>query len=208
MCIVNPSSDAAQQILDRVLVSFDNTTITLSDVEKAYRFELLLEGKTTADPPDRATIEQVSEHLADQRLLATEADASTDDPEADTDAALQELDEVRKKFPSEDAFQAALRELGLDEQRLLDRLAEQQRILRTVDERLRPAATPSDSEVEAYYRETFVKEFARRKGGAPPPLVDVENQIREILIQKTINQLLANWLQELKSEHRVIFHAF
>jgi len=34
----------------------------------------------------------------------------------------------------------------------------------------------------------------------------VEGQIQEILVQKKINQLLADWLEELRPSHRVYFY--
>ena len=82
-------------------------------------------------------------------------------------------------------------------------------MLRLIDQRLRPAASPSDDEVADYYRSTFVPEFQKKNGGAAaPPLSEVEGQIREILIQKRINELLDQWIEELKPTTNVRFHSF
>jgi hypothetical protein len=82
-------------------------------------------------------------------------------------------------------------------------------MLRLIDERLRPAASPSDEEVADYYRSTFVANFQKKNpGAAAPSLSEVEGQIREVLIQKRINELLDQWIEELKPTSRVKFHSF
>ena len=82
-------------------------------------------------------------------------------------------------------------------------------MLRLIDQRLRPAASPSDDAVADYYRSTFVPEFQKKNAGArPPPLSEVEEQIREVLTQKRINELLDQWIEELKPTTDVRFHSF
>jgi uncharacterized Zn finger protein len=39
-------------------------------------------------------------------------------------------------------------------------------------------------------------------------LTEVQGQIREILAQKKIDELLASWLEELKPSRRVRFYSF
>ena len=206
--IAGRSSCAAQQVLDRVMASVNSDAITLSDAEEEYRFELFTEGQTPHQTADSATLQKVCERLVDQNLLSREAADLPLDEDALKDDATQELNEIRKKFGGEEGYRAALRELKINEQQVLARLIERRRILAVIDQRLRATATPDMEEVEFYYRETFVPEFKQRNQKDPPPLPDVEDQIREILVQKKIDQLLGNWLEELKSTHRVRFHSF
>ncbi len=190
-----------------MVASIGNLAITASDVEREYRFELFLEGKSPAVTPDASALESACNRLIDQKLLAQESE--TDAPAADSPAIQPErLEELRKNFSSPEAFRSGLRLLGMDEQHVLKRLGEREHILRTIDRRLRPAARVEASEIEAYYRDTFAPEYARRGAGPAPPLVDVDSQIREILTQKKIDQSLAAWLEELKSTHSVRMHPF
>ncbi len=193
---------------DRVVASIGNTAITQSDVEREYRFELFLEGHLPAALPDAATFESVRDRLIDQKLLVQEAAQENIQLADPPGVAADGLAEVRKRFPSEEAFRSALRSLGMDEKQVLRRLTDRQRILRLIDQRLRPAAGVERAEIEAYYGETFVPEFQRRNTGPAPALADVESQIREILVQKKIDQQLEAWLQELKSSRRVKVHSF
>jgi hypothetical protein len=96
----------------------------------------------------------------------------------------------------------------MDEKQILCTLVEQQRILRIVEQRLRPAAAPATTDVESYYRDVFTPEYTRTHGPRVPPFKEVEGQIKEILVQKKIDQLLASWLEELKPSRRVRFHSF
>lgn len=199
---------ASPEILDEVVASVDNQAITRSDLENAYEFEQFLNGQAPAPPPDPATLITQRDRLVDQKLLLGEAEtegiteSDFDESPADTLAG------IRKKFKSEGAFQAALQSLGLNEREALARLGDRQRILSLIDNRLRPQARIESPDLEAYYKDTFVPDLAKRSKTPAPPLSEVEDQIREILTQKRIDELLSSWLENLKTSHRVRLHPF
>lgn len=193
---------------DRVVASIGNLAITQADVEAECRFELFLDGKPAGPPPDPATFAAVRDRLIEQKLLAEEAAAEGVETEEATRKAARRLDEVRARFGTPEAFEAALKATGMDEQQAMKRIADQEKALRMIEQRFRPAAWPEPAEIESYYRETFVPEFVRRNNASPPALAEVENQIREILVEKRINHLLENWLAEMKATRRVRIHDF
>jgi hypothetical protein len=202
-----PSFSRAE-ILDRVVASIGDVAITQSDVEREYRLERFLDGQWPAPPSDSKTLEQVRERLTNQKLLLEEETHDSSHDAALEKTAAEELDGVRKRFSSEPDYQSALHALRMDEKQILTTLVEQQRILRIVEQRLRPGVAPGTSDVESYYRDVFAPEYAKTHGSAVPPLTEVQGQIQEILVQKRIDQLLASWLQELKPSRRVRFHSF
>lgn len=208
LCIHGDRLSRAAEVLDRVMASFGANAITQSDAEREHRFELFLEAKTEAGEADRAALQEACERVVGQKLLALEAGPDFPAPSSFRAAAEQELGAVRGKYANQEAYLSALRTLGMSEEEVLDQLEQQQWILKFVDQRLRPAAIPEASEVDAYYRQTFVPEYARKSGTPAPPLEEVEDQVREILVQKKINELLASWLEELKTSHQVRFHEF
>jgi hypothetical protein len=203
----NPPS-WARQTLDRVVASMANHAITESDVEREYGFQLFLEGRIPTSSPDPATLERVRNQLIDQHLLLQEAAAEAAGAADLMTGAAERLAEVGKRFQSQDAYESALRAMGMDESQALQRLEQQEQTLRMIDQRLRPAAWVDPAEVETYYRETLAPEYAERSGTAAPALPEVEGQIREILVQKKIDQLLTTWLEELKSSREIRFHSF
>ena len=199
---------AHAEVLDSVVASVGNIAITESDVEREYRVERFLDGEWPPPQADGNTLKQVRERLAYQKLLSLEEAAGRPESEELEKAAAERLQNVRQRCDNEEQFQAALQALGMNEPQLHEQLVEQQRILQLIDQHLRPAAAPGPEEVKAYYRETFAPEYARRNGRPAPPPGEVESQIRELLVQKRIDQLLAKWLEELMPSRRVRFHSF
>jgi hypothetical protein len=200
---------AGAQTLDRVVASIGDAAITQSDVEREYTLEMLIDHARLPDvPPDAATLDRVRDRLIDQKLLAQQAQAEGPSAAHVADAAAARLAEIRSRFSNAQGLDTALRSLGMDEHQLLQVLEGQERTLEMINQRLRPVASPDATEVQAYYKETFLPEYARRGNGSPPPLREVEGQIREILTQQKIDQQLAAWLGELRSTRRVKIHAF
>lgn len=190
--------------IDKVVVSVDGGAITLSDVETEYRVEVLLEeSRVPLTPPDAETSARALERLIDQKLLLEEATADHTDRGGSQERAEQTLARLQGQFPSEGAFQSALRSAGLSQDDLLKRIEEQNRILRIVDQRMRPLASVGRDEIETYYQKTFLPEWADKSKDSAPTLADVEAQIQEILVQRKIDQQLEAWLKELRAAHRV-----
>jgi SurA N-terminal domain len=195
----------SSRTIDRVVASVDGAPITQSDVETEYRTEVFLEdGRVPSKLPDSKTLSQILERLIDQQVLMREAAAEHTDFAASQQNAEQTLADLRNQFSGEEAFQAALRSLGLNEQGLLARIEEQESILRFVDQRMRPLVSVGHGEIEAYYRTTFLPEWAKKSKETAPALADVEAQIQEILVQRKIDQQLEVWLKELRAAHRVL----
>ena len=194
------------EVLDRVVASIGEVAITRSDVEREYRLERFLDGQWPPPAPDAKALDMARERLTYQKLLLEEETQDLSHEPALEKTAAEELAGVRRRFVSEKDCQAALSSLRMDEKQVLQTLVDQQRILRVIEDRLRPEAAPATPQVESYYRDVFVPEYTGTRGQPVPPLTDVQGQIQEILVQKKINQLLAEWLAELRPSRRVRFY--
>jgi peptidyl-prolyl cis-trans isomerase SurA len=178
--------------------------ITASDVLREYRLELLLSGSQPAGAaPDVKTLNQVRERLIDRILLDRQLAMTGIQVGRDDAAVGKRFDEVRSKFPNSDVWRAALASLALSEDDLRSILAHQEAILRMIDQRWRPLAAVDSTEIETYYSQTFLPELAKQGEKQPPPLADVEGRIRELLVQKKIDELLNDWLTRTRSERNV-----
>ncbi len=195
------------QTVDRIVSSIGKLAITESDVEIEDRFEIFLGEQRSPVIGGTAAFEQVRDRLIDQKLLLTEADRDGIPP-ADASAVALRLAEIRKKYESEAGFQSALRTLGTSERQVLERLGEQGRIVQLIDQRLRPHCVVNDSEIQAYYQETLLPKYPSGSNDAAPPLTEVQGRIREVLIEKKLNQLLSEWLKQLRATYAVKIHAF
>ena len=183
--------------------------ITASDVEQEYRFERFLDAQWPPPVPTPAQLVDARERLTYQILLTQEENPGPDDKTESARSAAERVAALRKEFSHPEEYEKALHDLGMTPTEVVTRVAQQELVLRLIDQRLRPAASPSDDEISDYYRSTFVPEFQRANRGAPaPPLSEVQAQIREILVQKRINELLDQWIEELKPATNVRFHSF
>ena len=81
-------------------------------------------------------------------------------------------------------------------------LAEQLYLSRFLDYRFRPAAQIDSQQIEDYYRDEFTPQ-AKSKNQAVPPLEDVEDTIREVLIQRAISDRSVQWLDDTRSRLRI-----
>lgn len=192
------------ETVDRVVASIGTVAITQSDVLQEYRFETFVaDGRVTMDPPPASLFRTIESKLIDQNLLEEQLRDYPADADTLRQKAAEEVNGLRKRFKTIREFHAALHSLGMTEAELLTRLETQQHILMMVDEHTRPAAAVQPEEVLQYYRKTLLPQLARST--KPPPLSQVQDQIREILVQKKMSQLLGEWLAELRNEHHVEF---
>ncbi len=208
-CLSLASSLSSAQTLDSVSASIGSFAITASDVEKEYQFESFLDGQWPPAPATSATLASAREHLTYQDLLTREENPGPAERAESEKSAAARMADLRKEYQSPEAFQRALSGLGMTETEIIARIAQEELMLRLIDQRLRPAASPSDDQVAEYYQSTFVPEFRKRNSnGTPPPLSEVDGEIREILTEKRVNELLDQWIEELKPTTRVRFHSF
>lgn len=190
-----------------MVASVGYDAITQHDVIQEYHFERFLNGQTPEGAPTDAESQAVLSRLISQTLLTGQMRATTRESRNGKKTAEDTLNAIKKKFSGEEAYRSALESLGMTEDQVLQRLELYQRTLQMINNRLRPAALPDPKAVEDYYKNTFVPEYARTHGGSPPSFDNVQDQIREILVQEKMNQLLDDWLTRLKSSHRVTIHS-
>jgi peptidyl-prolyl cis-trans isomerase SurA len=195
------------ETLDSVVASVGDDAITAHDVVEEYHFERFLEGESPTGLPSHEERQAALNRLISQTLLAEQIQRPAKPPGNGVKNAEDTLKSVREKFANRQAYNAALQSLGMTEPQVLKRLEIYEHTLQMINNRLRPAALPDPIEVEAYYQKTFVPEYAKEHKGPPPPLDEIREQVREILVQKKMNELLDSWLNRLKSTHRVTIHS-
>jgi len=206
MLVLVAASGLCAEVLDRVAVSIGNTAITLSEIETQYRLERFLDGQDPRPDPSPQQLDEARRRLIKQKLLTLETEAEPVDVSGLDEAAGRMLDQVRHLYPDAESYASSRNLTRLTEQEVVDRLMTQVRTLRLIDRRLRPNAWVDQSEIEAYYRKVFDPDRARPDGSPPPALAEVESQIRELLLEQELDQLLDEWLKELETTHRVRFH--
>ncbi|MGE5084233.1 MAG: SurA N-terminal domain-containing protein [Acidobacteriota bacterium] len=193
----------AGQVIDRIVATVNGRIILQSDWDEALSYESLLSGRALSfftDEDRRAVLDR----LIDQELLAEQMKSASFKHASEEDAAA-EIAEARKLHPeaaTAEGWQALLARYGVTEKSLTDHVEQQIDLMRLVDAHLRPAVQIDSKSIEAYYRDKFVPQL-RQSGSGDVPLADVSGQIREILTQEKVSELMASWLQSLRAESKV-----
>jgi SurA N-terminal domain len=118
----------AAETIDRVLALVAGNLITLTDVTAARDLGLV-SAEAAADP-----VRAVLSKLIDRELILAEADRYAP-PEPDAEAVDREVQRVRARFQSPQAFDLALARSGIDEKHLRETLREDLRISAYLDQR-------------------------------------------------------------------------
>jgi peptidyl-prolyl cis-trans isomerase SurA len=140
--VVAATAARADDIVDRVLAVVSGDVILLSDVDAARAFGLLA-------PPGSDPVGSVLSQLIDRELVLAEVERYAP-PEPPASAVDRELEQVRRRFPSAQAFDAALARTGIDLSHLRETLRENLRIRAYLDQRF-TVLSPTEEEVRRYF---------------------------------------------------------
>jgi hypothetical protein len=184
----------AAQTIDGMAARIEDDILTESELRELAAFQQLVDGH----PKTRA---ELIRELADQWVVRGEANTAKfpRPSQADVDRAYSEL---VKQFKSSEEFKARSAAAGLTEAGVRRMLEEQLYLSRFIDFRFRPAAQISDGEIEKYYREEFAPQLKAR-GETVPPIEDVDDTIREVLIQRAINERASKWLEDTRERLKI-----
>lgn len=182
------------QPIDGVAARIEDSILTESELRELAGFQKLVDGKS------KPRAELIRE-LADQWIVRGEA-ATANYPQpskADVDRAYQAL---LAQFPSPKEFEARRDAAAINDAAVRRLLAEQLYVSRFLDYRFRPAAQVDANDIENYYESEFVPQLKARNEGVPP-LENVQNAIREVLIQRAIDARATQWLDDTRSQLKI-----
>jgi hypothetical protein len=175
--------------VDGVAARIEDDVITESEIRELGEFEQLVDGKAKS----RGELIRL---LADQWLVRTEAVTGrfAQPTAAEVDRGVAEFE---KQFPSPEVFQQRCAEVGLTPGSIRRLISQQLYLSKFIDYRFRPAAQVSDQQVEDYYNTEFAPKL-KAKNQEVPPLDDVDDTIREILILRAIQARADKWLADTR----------
>src|ERR1700728_5044395 len=182
------------QFVDGVAARIEDDIILESEVRELGAFQKLVDGKEK--PRD-----ELIRELADQWVVRGEIETAKYPPPsaADIDRAYSQL---AAQFGSPEEFARRCAAAGLTEAAVHRMLEQQLYLSRFLDFRFRPAAQIDSKQIEAYYNDQFAPQL-KAKNESVPPLDDVEDTIREVLIQQAISDRSAQWLDDTRSRLKI-----
>jgi hypothetical protein len=188
------SAGAGTQMVDGIAARIEDDIITESEVRELGAFQQLVDGSA------KPRIE-IIEQLANQWIVHGEAALVAFPPPSKEDVD-RAYGEFVKQFPSAQEFQSHCAAVGLTEA-AVRRILEQQLFLsHFIDYRFRPAAQVDEKQIEAYYNDEFAPQL-KAKNQPVPPLEDVEDTIREVLIQRAITDRATKWLDDTRDHLKI-----
>ena len=190
--------------LDRVVAVVNNRAILLSDVEEELRLAVLDPGQAGQVDltPQKALERLISRALIQQQIRREEEQAT----EPDKEEVQSRLGELRREMPScvhsncssDTGWAAFLAAHGLTPERVERSLQNRIEILRFIELRFRAGLRITPEETEEYYRTYLVPAF--KPGDKIPSLDMVSKRIEEILLEKRVNSLFDQWLDNLRKQ--------
>jgi parvulin-like peptidyl-prolyl isomerase len=182
------------RVVDRIVARVEDDIILQSQVRELGAFQQLIDGHSEGD-------DKLLEELIEQWMVETEATGSHF-PQPVQSEIDRELTRLKEHFASPELYASRLNELGLSADQVRQLLTRQIYIERYVDYKFRPTVLIEPAEIEAYYQKEFLPELAKNNQPAPGRAA-VEEQIRELLIQRGISDLTAKWLDDTKSRLKI-----
>jgi hypothetical protein len=204
----SPPASSAPVVLDRVVAVINGGVILESDVENEMRFAVLQPGRAN---PAQNTQQNALRRLIDRDLILQQMKATRIvKRQASAEEIHRQIESLRKSIPecaqyhcvAQAGWNAFLAAHDLTEEQIEARWRQRITILAFIQTRFGAGVRISDADIDQYYRQDLVPEFAKRHL-PPPPLGSVSARIHEILLQQRVNVLLQDWLQSLKEEGSV-----
>jgi hypothetical protein len=200
-----PSSSAV--VLDRVVAVVNNQAILASDLDDEVRLAVLDPGQVGLGVLTRKrALEQLIGRALIQQQIRQEDQQAADPSQAEVDARLADIRKelpacVRENCASDAGWKVFLATHGLTPERVDTYLRYRIEILRFIEQRFRQGIQISAKEIETYYHNTLLPQYA---AGEPAPTLDkVAPRIQEILLQQQVNVLFDGWLESLRKQGEV-----
>ncbi|SPE17349.1 SurA domain protein [Candidatus Sulfotelmatomonas gaucii] len=199
-----PSNAASPVVLDRVVAVVNNRAILFSDVEDEIRLSILdpVRGGQGPLTEQHALEELISRALIEQQIRQEDLQA-IEPSQQDVNTRLEDLRKqlpacIRQNCASDAGWAVFLASHGLTVERVEAYARYRVEILRFIEQRFRQGIQISQQQIEDYYHNTLLPQYA--PGEAVPSLEQVASRIQEILLQQQVNVLFDNWLDNLRQQ--------
>jgi peptidyl-prolyl cis-trans isomerase SurA len=193
--------------LDRVVAIVNDDLILDSDVNEELRLQ--------AFDPYHAGSEKLSNARAIERLINRDLilqQLKLQPEEAPTDAQVnKQIDELRKDIPAcgqyhcetKEGWDRFLADNGFTGASFFTRWKERMTVLSFIEDRFQLGINITPQQIQDYYEKTLLPEYERLHAPAPK-LNAITGQIREVLLQQQISNLLGDWLKSLRAQGSVV----
>jgi peptidyl-prolyl cis-trans isomerase SurA len=197
-----PPSHAGAIQIDRVVAIVNGDLILESDVDEERRFVAF---QPYGAPNETFSRQDAINRLVDRALILQQDGEQAMSPITDAEETADILDLRKAIFAcrpyhceTEDGWLHFLADNGFTEEEFRQRWGERMTTLRFIEQRFRMGIRIEPTEINQYYKETLLPEYASRHV-APPAVGAIRDRIQEILLQQQVGKLLDDWLKALRA---------
>lgn len=190
-------------VIDRIAVVVGDEIVLESELERLVALELVprISGESDAAYRDRVLSGRVDELVWERKLHST---GGVDPDPREVEARIQDLLD-RLKAAGED-LDARLARLGISRDDLEGWVRRGLALTTYARERISPTIKMTDAELKAFYEGSFRSE-AREKGLAIlPPFAEVQDQVRDLVRERKLNEAIGRWTADLRAETRILIY--
>lgn len=193
--------------LDRVVAIVNDDLILDSDVNEEMRLQ--------AFDPYHSQSEKLSstraiERLINRDLILQQLKLQPEDLPTDAEVNKQ-IDQLRRDIPAcsqyrcqtKEGWDHFLADHGFTEASFFARWRDRMMVLSFIEERFELGVSITLDQIQNYYDKTLLPEYQRQHAPAPK-LESISSQIREVLLQQQISNLLQDWLKSLRAQGSVV----
>ena len=188
--------------IDRVVAIVNGDLILESDVDEERRFTAF---QPYVNPNEAFSRQDAINRLIDRALILQQDGEQAMTPITDAEETTDILD-LRKNIlacrpyhcETDEGWLHFLADDGFTEEEFRQRWRERMTTLRFIEQRFRMGIRIEPAEINQYYKETLLPEYASRHV-APPTLGAIRDRIQEILLQQQVGKLLDDWLKALRA---------
>jgi len=193
--------------LDRVVAIVNDDLILDSDVNEELRLQAFDPYHTSSEKLSHA---RAIERLINRDLILQQLKLQPEEAVSDAEVNKQ-IDELRKDIPACSRYHCEtkagwdrfLTDNGFTEASFFARWKERMNVLSFIEDRFQLGVNITPQEIQIYYDKTLVPEYERQHAPAPK-LSAISSQIREVLLQQQITNLLGDWLKSLRAQGSVV----
>ncbi|MEO8024865.1 MAG: hypothetical protein ABI823_00245 [Bryobacteraceae bacterium] len=189
------------EILDRIAVTIGRQVITGSQVLDELRVAAFIEG----EKPDLsgASKRKAAERLVERALIDRELILNRYSLPQDTEIGAL-LAQVKVRYPSEEAYKAALTAAGVTAFEIDNHLKLRVRLVQFIDYRFQPGVQVSEDDIKDLY-DKQVADWKTKRSEPPPSLEDSRAEIVAVLSRERADRALDRWLGETRTREDIVY---
>ncbi len=192
--------------LDRVVAIVNDDLILDSDVNEELRLQAFDPYHNRSELSSTRAIERLINRDLILQQLKLQPEQAPSDAEVN-----KQIDQLRKDIPACSQYQCQtkagwdhfLADHGFTEDSFFARWKERMTVLSFIEDRFELGINIKPEQIQNYYEKTLVPEY-QRQHTSPPKLEAITGQIREVLLQQQISNLLQDWLKSLRAQGSVV----